>query len=174
MWLAGYYRRFIKNFSKIALPLTTLTQKNQQFIWGSQQEEAFQLLKQKLCNAPILALPEGIDNFTVYCDASRQGLGCVLMQNDKVIAYASRQLKVHEKNYTTHDLELGAVVFALKIWRHYLYGTKCIIYTDHKSLQHILDQKMLNMRQRRVSPYAAEHAGWPNKWNEEQLFLKEQ
>ncbi|KAD6119251.1 hypothetical protein E3N88_10522 [Mikania micrantha] len=147
--LAGYYRRFIKNFSKIALALTTLTQKNQPFIWGSQQEEAFQLLKHKLCNAPILALPEGTDNFTVYCDASRQGLGCVLMQKDKVIAYASRQLKVHEKNYTTHDLELGAVVFALKIWRHYLYRTKCIIYTDHKSLQHILDQKMLNMRQRR-------------------------
>ncbi|KAD3640483.1 hypothetical protein E3N88_29706 [Mikania micrantha] len=103
--LAGYYRRFIKNFSKIALPLTTLTQKNQPFIWDFQQEEAFQLLKHKLCNAPILALPEGTDNFTVYCDASRQGLECVLMQKDKVIAYASRQLKVHEKNYTTHDLK---------------------------------------------------------------------
>ncbi|KAD4888602.1 hypothetical protein E3N88_20675 [Mikania micrantha] len=167
--LAGYYRRFIKNFSKIALPLTTLTQKNQSFIWGSQQEEAFQLLKHKLCNAPILSLPEGIDNFTVYCDASRQGLGCVLMQNDKVIAYASRQLKVHEKNYTTHDLELGAVVFALKIWRHYLYGTKCIIYTDHKSLQHILDQKMLNMRQRRwvelLNDYDCEIRYHPGKAN---------
>ncbi|KAJ9544920.1 hypothetical protein OSB04_024627 [Centaurea solstitialis] len=98
------------------------------FIWGEKQEEAFQLLKHKLCNAPILALPEGTDNFVVYCDASHQGLGCVLMQNEKVIAYASGQLKVHEKNYTTHDLELGAVVFALKIWRHYLYGTKCTIY----------------------------------------------
>ncbi|KAD5802337.1 hypothetical protein E3N88_13697 [Mikania micrantha] len=167
--LAGYYRRFIKNFSKIALPLTTLTQKNQQFIWGSQQEEAFQLLKHKLCNAPILALPEGIDNFTVYCDASSQGLGCVLMQNDKVIAYASRQLKIHEKNYTTHDLELGAVVFALKIWRHYLYGTKCMIYTDHKSLQHILDQKMLNMRQRRwvelLNDYDCEIRYHPGKAN---------
>ncbi|KAD2805861.1 hypothetical protein E3N88_39238 [Mikania micrantha] len=167
--LAGYYRRFIKNFSKIALPLTTLTQKNQPFIWGSQQEEAFQLLKHKLCNAPILALPEGTDNFTVYCDASRQGLGCVLMQNDKVIAYASRQLKVYEKNYTTHDLELGAVVFALKIWRHYLYGTKCIIYTDHKSLQHILDQKMLNMRQRRwvelLNDYDCEIRYHPGKAN---------
>ncbi|KAJ9536443.1 hypothetical protein OSB04_un000378 [Centaurea solstitialis] len=147
--LAGYYRRFIANFSKIAQPLTTLTQKDKKFIWGEKQEEAFQLLKHKLCNAPILALPEGTDNFVVYCDASHQGLGCVLMQNKKVIAYASRQLKVHEKNYTTHDLELGAVVFALKIWRHYLYGTKCTIFTDHKSLQHILDQKMLNMRQRR-------------------------
>ncbi|KAJ9566774.1 hypothetical protein OSB04_002740 [Centaurea solstitialis] len=147
--LAGYYRRFIANFSKIAQPLTTLTQKDKKFIWGEKQEEVFQLLKHKLCNAPILTLPEGTDNFVVYCDASHQGLGCVLMQNEKVIAYASRQLKVHEKNYTTHDLELGAVVFALKIWRHYLYGTKCTIFTDHKSLQHILDQKMLNMRQRR-------------------------
>ncbi|KAD2805520.1 hypothetical protein E3N88_38897 [Mikania micrantha] len=147
--LAGYYRRFIENFSKIAKPLTMLTQKEQKYKWGSEQEEAFQLLKHKLCHAPILSLPDGIDNFVVYCDASHQGLSCVLMQKDKVIAYASRQLKVHEKNYTTHDLELGAVIFALKIWRHYLYGTKCLIYTDHKSLQHILDQKMLNMRQRR-------------------------
>ncbi|KAJ9556981.1 hypothetical protein OSB04_011595 [Centaurea solstitialis] len=167
--LAGYYRRFIANFSKIAQPLTTLTQKDKKFIWGEKQEEAFQLLKHKLCNAPILALPEGTDNFVVYCDASHQGLGCVLMQNEKVIAYASRQLKVHEKNYTTHDLELGAVVFALKIWRHYLYGTKCTIYTDHKSLQHILDQKMLNMRQRRwvelLSDYDCEIKYHPGKAN---------
>nr|GEZ06580.1 hypothetical protein [Tanacetum cinerariifolium] len=97
-------------------------------------EAAFQLLKQKLCSAPILALPEGSENFVVYCDASHKGLGAVLMQKEKVIAYASRQLKVHEKNYTTHDLELGAVVFALKMWRHYLYGTKCVVFTDHKSL----------------------------------------
>ncbi|KAI3821562.1 hypothetical protein L1987_09130 [Smallanthus sonchifolius] len=107
--LAGYYKRFIENFLKIALPLTTLTQKEKKYDWSDQQESAFQLLKQKLCSAPILSLPEGIDNFVVYCDASHQGLGCVLMQKDKVIAYASRQLKVHEKNYTTHDLELGAV-----------------------------------------------------------------
>ncbi|GJZ89468.1 putative reverse transcriptase domain-containing protein [Tanacetum coccineum] len=111
-------------------------------------EAAFQLLKQKLCSAPILALPEGSENFVVYCDASHKGLGVVLMQKEKVIAYASRQLKVHEKNYTIHDLELGAVLFALKMWRHYLYGTKCVMFTDHKSLQHILDQKELNMRQR--------------------------
>ncbi|KAF5781274.1 putative nucleotidyltransferase, Ribonuclease H [Helianthus annuus] len=147
--LAGYYRRFIQNFSKIAQPLTSLTQKKVVYSWGTKQEDAFQLLKQKLCSAPILSLPEGTEDFVVYCDASIQGLGCVLMQREKVIAYASRQLKVHEKNYTTHDLELGAVVFALKIWRHYLYGTKCTIYTDHKSLQHIFDQKELNMRQRR-------------------------
>ncbi|GJT86364.1 putative reverse transcriptase domain-containing protein [Tanacetum coccineum] len=132
----------------IAKSLTELTQKNKKYIWGKDQESAFQLLKQKLCEAPILALPEGNDDFVVYCDASLQGLGAVLMQREKVIAYASRQLKPHEENYTTHDLELGAVVFALKIWRHYLYGTKCTVFTDHKSLQHILDQKELNMRQR--------------------------
>ncbi|KAI3723666.1 hypothetical protein L2E82_35421 [Cichorium intybus] len=167
--LAGYYRRFIENFSKIAQPLTALTQKDRKFLWEEKQEEAFQTLKNKLCNAPILALPEGSENFVVLCDASHQGLGCVLMQKDKVIAYASRQLKPHEKNYTTHDLELGAIVFALKIWRHYLYGTKCTIYTDHKSLQHILDQKMLNMRQRRwvefFSDYDCEIRYHPGKAN---------
>ncbi|GJR54804.1 putative reverse transcriptase domain-containing protein [Tanacetum coccineum] len=145
--LAGYYRRFIEGFSKIAKPMTKLTQKKVKFEWGDKQEAAFQLLKQKLCSAPILALPEGSEDFIVYCDASKKGLGAVLMQREKVISYASRQLKIHEKNYTTHDLELGAVVFALKIWRHYLYGTSDVI-TDHKSLQHILDQKELNMRQR--------------------------
>nr|GEZ54667.1 putative reverse transcriptase domain-containing protein [Tanacetum cinerariifolium] len=113
------------------------------------QEAAFQTLKNKLCSASILALPQEAKNFIVYCDASHKGLGAVLMQNEKVIAYASRQLKIHEKNYTTHDLELGAMVFALKIWRCYLYGIKCMVFTDHKSLQHILDQKELNMRQRR-------------------------
>ncbi|GJW18033.1 putative reverse transcriptase domain-containing protein [Tanacetum coccineum] len=107
------------------------------------------MLKQKLCEASILALPEGNDDFVVYCDASHQVLGAVLMQREKVIAYASRQLNPNEEHYTTHDIELGAAVFALKIWRHYLYGTKCIVFTDHKSLQHILDQKELNMRQRR-------------------------
>ncbi|GKA94253.1 putative reverse transcriptase domain-containing protein [Tanacetum coccineum] len=112
-------------------------------------EGAFQLLKQILCSAPILALREGSENFVVYCDASHKGLDAVLMQKEKVIAYASRQLKVYEKNYTAHDLELGAVVFTLKMWRHYLYGTKCVVFTDHKSSQHILDQKELNMRQRR-------------------------
>ncbi|GJV39807.1 putative reverse transcriptase domain-containing protein, partial [Tanacetum coccineum] len=147
--LVGYYRRFIVNFSKIAKPLTSLTQKNKKYEWGMEQEEAFQTLKDNLCNAPILSLPDGIKDFVVYCDASNQGLSCVLMQRGKVIAYASRQLKIHEKNYTMHDLELGAVVFALKTWRHYLYGTKSVIYTDHKSLQHIFDQNELNMRQRR-------------------------
>ncbi|GJS43201.1 putative reverse transcriptase domain-containing protein [Tanacetum coccineum] len=147
--LAGYYRRFIANFSKIAKPLTSLTQKNQKYVWGVEQEEAFQTLKNNLCDAPILTLPHGVEDFVVYCNASNQGLGCVLMQRGKVITYASRQLKTHEKNYTTHDLELGAVVFALKTWRHYLYDTKSVIYTDHKSIQHIFDQKEQNMRQRR-------------------------
>ncbi|GJV74170.1 reverse transcriptase domain-containing protein [Tanacetum coccineum] len=167
--LAGYYRRFIANFSRIAKPLTLLTQKNKKYVWGAEQEEAFQLLKSKLCDAPILSLPDGVEDFVVYCDASNQGLGCVLMQRNKVIAYASRQLKIHEKNYTTHDLELGAVVFALKIWRHYLYGTKSVIYTDHKSLQHIFDQKELNMRQRRwielFSDYECEIRYHPGKAN---------
>ncbi|GKD09079.1 putative reverse transcriptase domain-containing protein [Tanacetum coccineum] len=105
-----------------------------------------------MCSAPILALPEGSEDFIAYYDASKKGLGAVLMQREKVISYASRQLKVHEKNYTTHDLELGAVVFALKIWRHYLYGTKCTVFTDHKSLQHILNQKELNIRKERDKP----------------------
>ncbi|GJW13556.1 putative reverse transcriptase domain-containing protein [Tanacetum coccineum] len=128
---------------------TKIEAKNKKYIWGEDQESAFQLLKHKLCEAPILALPKGNDDFVVYCDASHQGLGAVLMQREKVIAYASRQLKPNKENYTTHDLELGAVVFALKIWRHYLYGTKCTVFTNHKSLQHILYQKELNLRQRR-------------------------
>ncbi|KAJ0726607.1 putative nucleotidyltransferase, Ribonuclease H [Helianthus annuus] len=147
--LAGYYRRFIKDFAKTAQPLMLLTQKGVTYRWGDPQETAFQHLKDRLCSAPILSLPEGTDDFVVYCDASIRGLGCVLMQRDKVNAYASRQLKIHERNYTTHDLELGAVVCVLKIWRHYLYGTRCTIYTDHRSLEHILKQKDLNMRQRR-------------------------
>ncbi|GJU40250.1 putative reverse transcriptase domain-containing protein, partial [Tanacetum coccineum] len=118
----------------IAKSLTILTQRRKTFDWGEEQELAFQTLKDKLCNAPVLALLDGPEDYMVYCDASGIGLGCVLMQKGKVIAYASRQLKIHEENYTAHDLELGAVVFALKIWRHYLYGTKSVIYTDHKSL----------------------------------------
>ncbi|GKD05436.1 putative reverse transcriptase domain-containing protein, partial [Tanacetum coccineum] len=142
-------QRFIEGFSKIAKSVIKLTQKKVKFDWGEKEEAAFQLIKQKLCSAPILALPKGSENFVVYCDASHKGLGVVLMQNEKVITYASRQLKIHEKNYTTHDLELRVMVFALKTWRHYLYGTRCTVFTDHKSLQHILDQKELNMRQRR-------------------------
>nr|GEW98582.1 hypothetical protein [Tanacetum cinerariifolium] len=128
--------------------------------WASpkkKEEAAFQLIKQKLCSAPILALSKGSENFIVYCDASHKGLGAVLMQNEKVIAYASWKLKVHEKNYTTHDLELGDVVFALKMWRHYLYETRCTVFTDHKSLQHIPDQKELNMRQQRWLEFLSDY-----------------
>ncbi|GKA81288.1 reverse transcriptase domain-containing protein [Tanacetum coccineum] len=145
--LARYYRGFIENFSKIAKSLSILNQKCKTFDWGEEQELVFQNLKDKLWNAPILALPNGSEDFVVYCYASGLGLGCVLMQRGKVIAYASRKLKIHEKNYTTYDLELGAVMFAFKIWRHYLYGTKSVIYMDHKSLQHIFSQKELNMQQ---------------------------
>ncbi|GJT92542.1 putative reverse transcriptase domain-containing protein [Tanacetum coccineum] len=146
-----------------------LTLKGIKFDLGEKEENAFQLIKHKLCSAPILALPEGSEDFVVYCDASHKGLGAVLMQREKVITYASRQLKVYEKNYTTHDLELGSVVFALNIWRHYLYGTRCTIFTDHKSLQHILDQNELNMWQRRwlelLSDYDCDIRYHPGKAN---------
>ncbi|GJX00705.1 putative reverse transcriptase domain-containing protein [Tanacetum coccineum] len=158
----------IKSWAAPTTP-TELTQKNKKYEWGSEEEEAFQTLKQKLCSAPILALPEGTKDFMVYCDASLKGYGVVLMQREKVIAYASRQLKVHEENYTTHDLELGAVIFALRLWRHYLYGTKCVVFTDHKSLQYILNQKELNLRQRRwielLSDYDCEIRYHPGKGN---------
>ncbi|GKA19327.1 putative reverse transcriptase domain-containing protein [Tanacetum coccineum] len=148
--LAGYYRRFIANFSKISKPLTSLTQKNKKYEWGVEQEEAFQTLKDNLCNAPILSLPDEIKDFVVYCDASNQGLGCVLMQRGKVIAYASRQLKTHEKNYTTYDLELGAVVFALKTWRHYLYGTKSCEIRYHPGKANVVADAL--SRKERVKP----------------------
>jgi hypothetical protein len=147
--LADYYRRFVQDFSIIAKPMTRLTQKGIPFVWTDECEVSFQTLKNKLVNAPILALPESGKRFTVYTDASRIGLGCVLMQEGRVIAYASRQLKTHEQNYPTHDLELAAVVFALKSWRHYLYGESCDIFTDHKSLKYIFTQRDLNLRQRR-------------------------
>ena len=118
--LVGYYRRFVEGFASISSPLTKLTQKKAKYQWSEACEKSFQELKDHLTSAPILTLPEGNDYFVVYCDASHMGLGCVLMQHGKVIAYASRQLKTHEKNYPTHDLELAAVVFALKILRHYL------------------------------------------------------
>nr|GEV13583.1 retrovirus-related Pol polyprotein from transposon 17.6 [Tanacetum cinerariifolium] len=159
----------LTNALTIVKSMTKLTQKGVKFDWGDKEEAAFQLIKQKLCSVPILALPEGGEDFVVYYNASHKGLGAVLLQRDKVIAYASRQLKNHEKIYMTHDLELRSVVFALTIWRHYLYGTKCTVFTYHKSLQHILDQKELNMRQRRwlelLSDYDCEiyyHTGKAN------------
>ncbi|MDN4191041.1 hypothetical protein DDA71_12030, partial [Bifidobacterium longum subsp. longum] len=147
--LAGYYRRFVEGFSLIAAPLTRLTRKSVKFEWTDEYEQSFQELKKRLTTAPVLVIPSTDEGFVIYSDASHQGLGCVLMQNGRVVAYASRQLRNHEKNYPTHDLELAAVVFALKLWRHYLYGAKCEIYTDHKSLKHLFTQKELNLRQRR-------------------------
>ncbi|WMV59226.1 hypothetical protein MTR67_052611 [Solanum verrucosum] len=147
--LAGYYRRFVKGFSIIASPLTKLLQKDVQFIWDDKRQESFETLKSLLTEAPILTLPIEGKEYVVYSDASHNGLGCVLMQEGKVISYASRKLKPHELNYPTHDLELAVVVFALKIWRHYLHGEKCHIFTDHKSLKYLGTQKELSLRQRR-------------------------
>ncbi|WVZ89916.1 LOW QUALITY PROTEIN: hypothetical protein U9M48_036264 [Paspalum notatum var. saurae] len=165
----GYYRRFIKDFSKIAKPMTSLTKKNAKFVWGPKCEDGFRELKKLLTTAPVLAQPDVTKPFDVYCDASGQGLGCVLMQEGRVIAYASRQLRKREANYPTHDLELAAVVHALKIWRHYLLGNTCHIYTDHKSLKYIFTQPELNMRQRRwlelIKDYDLEIHYHPGKAN---------
>ena len=147
--LAGYYRRFIEGFSKLSLLLTKLNCKGRAFVWDVQCQESFIELKKRLTSAPILTLPNPEEPFMVYCDASKMGLGGVLMQNGKVVAYASRQLRTHEKNYPTHDLEPAAVVFVLKIWRHYLYGSRFEVFSDHKRLKYLFDQKELNMRQRR-------------------------
>jgi hypothetical protein len=129
--------------------MTQLTRKGQAFVWTAECEASFQELKRRLTTAPILILPNPMEPFVVYCDASLMGLGGVLMQNRQVVAYASRQLKIHERNYPTHDLELAAVVFVLKLWRHYLYGARFDVFSDHKSLKYLFDQKELNMRQRR-------------------------
>ncbi|KAA0036674.1 pol protein [Cucumis melo var. makuwa] len=167
--LAGYYRRFVEDFSRIASPLTQLTRKGTPFVWSPACASRFQELKQKLVTAPVLTVPDGSGSFVIYSNASKKGLGCVLMQQGKVVAYASRQLKTHEQNYPTHDLELAAVVFALKIWRHYLYGEKIQIYTDHKSLKYFFAQKELNIWQRRwlelVKDYDCEILYHPGKAN---------
>ena len=135
--MTGYYRRFIEGFSKLAKPMTALLEKNAKFVWTKQCQDSFEELKKRLTSAPVLILPDLTKNFSIYCDASRQGLGGVLMQEGRVVAYASRQLRKHKLNYLTHDLELGDVVHALKIWRHYLIGHKCEIYMDHKCLKYI-------------------------------------
>ncbi|WVZ97463.1 hypothetical protein U9M48_043000 [Paspalum notatum var. saurae] len=167
--LAGYYRHFIKDFSKTAKPMTSLTKKNAKYLWSPKCEEAFQTLKKLLTSAPVLAQPDVTKEFDVYCDASGNGLGCVLMQEGRVIAYASHQLRKHEANYPTHDLELAAVVHALKIWRHYLLSNTCHVYTDHKSLKYIFNQPELNMRQRRwlelIKDYDLEVHYHPGKAN---------
>jgi hypothetical protein len=147
--LANYYHRFIPDFSKIVKPITELLKNYVKFNWSSKCNEAFELLKELLTTALVLAQPDIEKSFDVYYDASGIGIGCVLMQEGQVIAYASRQLRRHEEHYPTHDLELAAVVHALKIWRHYLLGNVCHIYTNHKSLKYIFNQSELNMRQRR-------------------------
>jgi hypothetical protein len=167
--MAGYYRCFIKGFSSIARPMTELRKKDNKFVWTSKCEETFQFIKKKLTTAPVLTLPDIHRELIIFCDASRQGLGCVLMQNEKVISYASRLLKSHEQNYPTHDLELAAIMHALKIWRHYLIGNKCHIFTDHKSLKYIFTHLDLNLRQRRwlelIKDYDLEIHYHPGKAN---------
>ncbi|KAK1620726.1 hypothetical protein QYE76_026243 [Lolium multiflorum] len=149
--------------------MTQLLKKDRKFEWTDKCEESFQQLKSRLTTAPILIMPDITKPFDVYCDASKIGLGCVLMQEGKVVSYLSRQLKQHEQNYPTHDLELAAVVLALKVWRHYLMGNRCEIYSDHKSLKYIFTQKELNMRQRRwielIKDYDMEIHYHPGKAN---------
>ena len=147
--LAGYYRRFVQGFSIIASSLTRLLRKGIKFEWTDKCQNSFEQFKGMLVEAPVLTQPTSGKEYILYSDALGIGLGCMLMQDGKVVAYVSRQLKPHEQNYPTHDLELTAVVFSLKIWRHYLYGENCRIFTDHKSLKYLLTQKELNLRQRR-------------------------
>ena len=158
--LAEYYRRFVKGFFVIASPLTKLLRKLVKFEWSYKCQNSFEQLKEMLVEAPILTQPTSGKEYTLYNDALSIGLGCVLMQDGKVVAHASKQLKPHEQNYPTHDLELAMVVFALKIWRHYLYEEKCRFYTNHKSFKYLLTQKELNLRQRRwlecVTPFPAQ------------------
>jgi hypothetical protein len=145
--LAGYYLRFIKDFSRIAKPMTRLLEKNKDFDWTEECQASFEELKKQLTSAPVLILLDITKTFDTYYDALRQGLGCVLKQDGKVVSYASCQLRKHENNDPTYDLELAAVVHALKIWRHYLIGHRCEIYSDHKSLKYIFTQTDLNLRQ---------------------------
>ena len=155
--LAGYYRRFIEDFSRLATPMTRLTRKEVKYEWNDPCERAFQELKRRLTSTPIMIVPEMGQRYTIYCDASKDGLGCVLMQSGRVVAYGSRQLKNHERNYPTHDMELATIVFALKIWLHYLYGEQFEVFSDHKSLKYIFIQRDLNMRQRRWMEYLEDY-----------------
>jgi hypothetical protein len=145
--LAGYYRRFILNFSKITKPITELLKKGNKYVWSEACDEAFKHLKKLLTTSHVLAQPDTTKLFDVYCDASGTSLGGLLMQQGRVISYSSMQLRSHEEHYPTHDLELAVVVMALRMWRHYLLGNVVHIYTDHKSLKYIFTQPDLNMRQ---------------------------
>ena len=155
--LVGYYRRFIKDFSWLATPMTRLTQKGVKFEWDDLCEKTYQELKMRLTSVPIMIVPKQGQRYTVYCDASRDGLGCVLMQSERVIAYGSRQLKNHEQNYPTHDLKLASIVFALKVWSHYLYGEEFEVFSYHKSLKYIFTQRDLNMRQSKWMEYLEDY-----------------
>ena len=135
--MAGYYRWFIEDFSRLSAPMTRLTRKEVKFEWNDLCERAFMELKRRLTSAPILIVLKKGQRYTMYCDASKDRLGCVLMQSERVMAYGSRQLKNHEQSYPTHDIELAAIVFALKDWRHYLYGKQFDVFSDHKSLKYI-------------------------------------
>jgi hypothetical protein len=140
--LAGYYRRFFLNFSRILKPITELLKKGIKYVWRKECDEAFQTLKKLLTTSPVVAQPDIAKPFEVYCDASGTALGCVLMQEGRVVSYSSRQLRCHEEHFPTHDFESVAVVMVLRTWRHYLLGNVVHIYTDHKSTQ-----PDLNMRQ---------------------------
>jgi hypothetical protein len=149
--------------------MTELLKKGVKFVWSEKCEKAFHTLREHLTTAPVLAQPDNTNPFDVECDASGTGLSCVLMQDNRVITYASRALRPHEQNYPTHDLKVAAVIHALKIWRYYLMGTHCNIYTDHKSLKYIFTQADLNMRQRRwlelIKDYDLEVHYHPGKAN---------
>jgi hypothetical protein len=139
----------MEGFAKISKPMTEILRNDNKFEWSAKSEGSFQELKKRLTIAPVLVMPDMEKQFSIYCDASGQGLGCVLMQDGHVVAYASQQLRKHEEHYPTHNPELVAVVHALKIWRHYLIGKRCELYSDHKSLKYIFTQPNLNLRQRR-------------------------
>jgi hypothetical protein len=158
--LIGYYQRFIEGFSKIAKPMTSLLEKGKEFKWTHECQESFNQLRFKLMSPLVLIMPDLQKGFDIYYDTCCQVLGCVLMQEGHVTAYASHQLRKHELNYPTHDLELAVVVHALKIWRHSIMGTKCQVYTGHKSLKYIFTQKDLNLRQHHLSHPVLE--GKPN------------
>jgi hypothetical protein len=167
--LAGYYRRFILNFSNIVKPVTELLKKKIKYVWSDACDEAFKHLKKLLTTSPVLAQPNTMKPFNVYCDASGTGVGGVLMQEGRVILYSSRQLRCHEEHYPTHDLELAAVVMALRTWWHYLLWNVVPIYMDYKSLKYIFTQPDLNMRQRRwlelIMDYELEAHYHPGKAN---------
>jgi hypothetical protein len=147
--LVGYYRCFTKDFTKIAKPMMRLLEKNKDFNWTPECQASFEELKKRLTSAPVLIQPDACKTFDIYCDASRQGLGYVLIQGGRVVSYASHQLRKHEENYPIHDLELAALVHTLKIWMHYLIGHQCEIYSDHKSLKYICTQTDVNLKQQR-------------------------